>query len=78
MLIECPALRWQPAMELAGVNALVDVCAPESFVKKAAAMRAKYHLPEFTGKSEWAITPDVVASHPSNRNGVRMNGQGCE
>ena len=65
-------------MELAGVNAPVDVCAPESFVKKAAAMRAKYHLPDFTGKSEWTITPDAVASHPSNRNGVRMNGQRCE
>ena len=77
-LIECPALRWLPAMELAGVNALVDVCAPESFVKKAVATRAKYHLPDFTGKSEWTITPDVVASHPSNRNGVRMHGQRCE
>ena len=65
-------------MELAGVNGIVDVCAPESFVKKAAAMRAKSHLPHFTRKSEWTITPDVVASHPSNRNGVRMNGQRCE
>ena len=36
------------------------------------------HLPDFTGKSEWTIAPDVVASHPSNRNGVRMNGQRCE
>ena len=65
-------------MELAGVNALVDACAPESFVKKAVAMRAKCHLPEFTGKSEWTITLDVVASHPYNRNGLRMNGQRCE
>ena len=65
-------------MELAGLNAAVDLRTPESFVKKAAAMRAKYHLPDFTGKSEWTITPDVVAPHPSNRNGVRMNGQRCE
>ena len=65
-------------MELAGVNSLVDVCAPESFVKKAVAMRAKFHLPDFTGKSEWTITPDVVASHLSNSNGVRMTGQRCE
>ena len=53
-------------------------CPVLSFVKKAAATRAKYHLPDFTGKSEWTIIPDVVASHPSNRNGMRMNGQRCE
>ena len=76
--IERPVLRWRPAMELAGVNALVDVCAPGSFVKKAVATRAKYHLPDFTGKSEWTITPDAVASRPSNRNGVRMKGQRSE
>ena len=47
-------------------------------MRKAVAMRAKYHFPGFTRKSEWAITPDIVASHPANRNGVRMNGQRCE
>ena len=39
-------------MELAGLNAAVDLRAPESCVKKAAVVRAKYHLPDFTGKSE--------------------------
>ncbi len=65
-------------MELARVNAPVDVRAPESFVKKAVATRTKYHLTDCTGKSEWTITPDAVASHPSNRNGVRLNSQRCE
>ena len=55
-LIECPALRWRPAMELEGVNAPVDVSAQESLVKKAVALRDKYHLPDFTGQSEWTNT----------------------
>ena len=52
--------------------------APESFVKRAAALRTKYHMPDFAGKPEWTITLDEVAPHPWNCNGVRMNGQRCE
>ena len=59
-------------------RASAETCSAESFVKRAAALRTKYHMPDFASKPEWNITPDAVAPHPSNRNGVRMNGQRCE
>ena len=62
-------------MALPAANSSADLCPPESFVNKAVAMRAQYHLLDFIGKSEWTITQDVVAPHLSNRNGVGMNRQ---
>ena len=38
-----------------------DPRCPESFVKRAAALRAKSHVPHCTGALEWVITPDTAA-----------------
>ena len=55
-----------------------DSRSAESFVKRAAALRGKYHVAHCTGARELAIAPDAVAAHPAHRNSVRMNGQRCE
>ena len=69
------ALRWRGALSSAMAGSGSDPRCPESFVKRAAALRAKYHVPHCTGALEWVSTPDAVAAHPANRNGVCTNGQ---
>jgi hypothetical protein len=49
-----------------------------SFVKRAAALRAKYRAQTVTGNDRRCLEPSLVAAHPLNRNGVRANGQRCE
>ena len=49
-----------------------------TFVKRAAALRAKYPLRDITGSEHRRLMPAVVVAHPANRNGVRINGERCE
>ena len=49
-----------------------------SFVKRAAALRAKYRTQTVTGNDRRCLEPSLVAAHPLNRNGVCVNGQRCE
>jgi hypothetical protein len=49
-----------------------------SFVKRAAVLRVKYLVAEIAGLGGRRLTPDLVAPHPLNRNGVRLNGHRCE
>jgi hypothetical protein len=49
-----------------------------TFVKRAAALRVKYRVVDVTGAATSHLVPSAVASHPLNRNGVRLNGQRCE
>jgi hypothetical protein len=49
-----------------------------SFVKRAAALRAKYRSQTVTGNARRCLEPSLVAAHPLNRNGVRVTGQRCE
>ena len=64
------------------MSSVVDP-SPESgsaatFVKRAAALRAKYPLRDITGPAHRRVMPAVVVAYPANRNGVRINGERCE
>ena len=50
----------------------------QTFVKRAAALRDKYRARDLAGSPTRRLPPELVASHPLNRNGVRLNGQRCE
>ena len=49
-----------------------------SFVKRAAALHAKYRRQTVTGSVRRSLDPSLVAAHPLNRNGVRVKGQRCQ
>ena len=49
-----------------------------SFVKRAAVLRVKYLVAEIAGLGGRRLTPDLVAPHPLNRSGVRLNSHRCE
>ena len=63
---------------VASSDALRAAGAGVTFVKRAVALRAKYPLRDFTGSAARRLLPAVVAAHPSNRNGVRINGVRCD
>ena len=50
----------------------------QTFVKRAAALRDKCRVCDLVGSPNRRLPPDLVASHPLNRNGVRLNGHQCE
>ncbi len=55
-----------------------DLRGQETFVKRAVALREKYRARDVAGNADRAISPEAVAPHLCNRNGVRMNGQRCK
>ena len=62
-------------MEEPSFASAADLRGEQTFVQRAAALREKYRVLDVGGDVERQISPEAVAPHPSNRNGVRMNVQ---